>query len=422
MKVCIIGAGYVGMTTGVCLADRGNEITFIELEEEKVKKINKAIAPIHEEGLNALLKKNKERIKATTHYSPLKDAGIIFICVGTPSMEDGSIDLSYVIHTAESIGKEMGEGWKVVVVKSTVTPGTTESTVLPILEKVSGKKMGRDCGLAMNPEFLREGKAVEDFMHPDRIVIGVMEKRSGDMLKKLYEPFNAPLVVTSPSTAEMIKYASNALLAAKISFSNEIGNLCKSMGIDTYEVMKAVGMDHRISPHFLNSGAGFGGSCFPKDVRALISLAHKKGHEMKLLNSIMEVNEEQPLRMITLLEKHVQTVRAKKIAVLGLAFKKGTDDIRESRSIVVIRELMKKEAHISAYDPLAMENMKKMFDNIEYCSTAKDAIRNADACLVMTEWDEFSSLDFSGMKKPIVIDGRRIVREKGDIIYEGICW
>lgn len=410
------------MVTGTCLADIGNGVTFIEVEKEKVENINRARAPIHEEGLDALLKKNRERLKATTEYTPLKNAEIVFICVGTPSMRDGSIDLRYIKKAAEIIGKEIGKEWKTIVVKSTVTPGTTEGIVLPILEKISGKKAGEDFGLAMNPEFLREGKAIEDFMHPDRIVLGVMEKKSEEVLKKLYKPFHAPLLVTTPSTAEMIKYASNALLATKISFSNEIGNFCKIMGIDTYEVMKGVGMDHRISPHFLNAGAGFGGSCFPKDIRAIISLAHEKGYEMELLHSVMQVNERQPLRMIMLLEKHIPTLKGKRIAVLGLAFKKGTDDIREAPSIVVIRELLKRGAHVSAYDPIAMENMKKIFSRIEYCSTAKDAIKDADACLIMTDWDEFSSIDFSVMKKPIIIDGRRMVEKKKDIMYEGICW
>jgi len=422
MNICIIGAGYVGMVTGTCFADMGNNVTFIELEEKKVEKINNAMPPIHEERLDELLRKNMERIKATVDYDALENADIIFICVGTPSMEDGSIDLSYIKNTAKKIGEKLKGKWKTVVVKSTVTPGTTEGIVVPILEKISGKKAGRDFGVAMNPEFLKEGKAVKDFMNPDRIVLGVMEKKSEAMLREIYEPFHAPIFITKPSTAEMIKYASNALLATKISFSNEIGNLCKIMGIDTYEVMKAVGMDHRISPHFLNAGAGFGGSCFPKDLRAIISMAKKKGYEMELLNSVMNVNEKQPLRMINLLEKHIGKLKEKRVAVLGLAFKKGTDDIRDSRAIVVIQELLKREAYVSAYDPLAMENMKKMFGGIEYCSTINDAIKNADACLIMTDWDEFSSINFSIMKKPVVIDGRRVVKDKRGIIYEGICW
>lgn len=422
MNICIIGAGYVGMVTGACFAEKGHQITFIELEEGKVEKINNAIPPIHEEGLDELLKRNIKRIKATTEYASLENADLIFICVGTPSMDDGSIDLSYVKITAEKIGERIGEKWNTIVVKSTVTPGTTEGIVLPIIEKISGKKAGKDFGVAMNPEFLREGKAVGDFMHPDRIVIGIMEKKSEKMLRKIYEPFHAPIFITKPSTAEMIKYASNALLATKISFSNEIGNLCKMMRIDTYEVMKAVGMDHRISPHFLNAGAGFGGSCFPKDLRAIISLANKEGYEMDLLKSVMRINDKQPLRMILLLEKHIPRIKGKKIAVLGLAFKKGTDDIRDSRSIVVIQELLRRGADVYAYDPCAMKNMKKLFDDIEYCPTAEDALKNADACLIMTDWDEFSSLDFSIMKRPVVIDGRNVVKSKKGIIYEGICW
>jgi len=422
MKICVIGAGYVGMVTGVCLADRGNEVTFIDVDRKKVDEINNLSPPIYEEGLEEMLKRNSDKIKATTDYSCLSDTDAIFICVGTPSKKDGSINLEYIREAVKNIGEHAGNKWNAIVVKSTVLPGTTEGVVLPMLEKLTGKKAGIDFGISMNPEFLREGKAIYDFEHPDRIVIGAYDKKSEELLRSLYEPFNAPLFITTPTTAEMIKYASNAFLATKISFANEIGNFCKKMGIDTYDVMEAVGMDHRISPYFLNSGAGFGGSCFPKDVRALISAGKETGSKMSILHAVMDVNEKQPLRMVELLEKHLGNLDEKKVAVLGLAFKAETDDIRESRSIPVIEKLMEKNATISAYDPLAMENMKKIFDDIEYCKSAEDALKDADGCLVMTDWNEFSHLNFGIMKKPVVIDGRRVVEDRDGLIYEGICW
>ena len=422
MNISVIGAGYVGMITGVCFADRGNKVTFIDVDREKVDKINNLLPPIYEEGLEEMLKRNGGKIDATDDYARLPDSDAIFICVGTPSRKDGSINLDYVKEAVRNIGEHMGDKWSVIVVKSTVLPGTTEGVVIPMLEKITGKKAGIDFGISMNPEFLREGKAVYDFEHPDRIVIGSYDRKSEELLRSLYAPFNAPLLVTTPTTAEMIKYASNSFLATKISFANEIGNLCKKLGIDTYDVMKGVGMDHRISPYFLNSGAGFGGSCFPKDVRALISAGETMGNDMDILRAVMNVNDRQPIRMIELLEKHLGNLERKKVAVLGLAFKAGTDDVRESRSIPVMEKLMEENAKISAYDPLAMENMKKIFGSIEYCQSAEDALRDADGCLIMTDWDEFSRLDFDAMKKAVVIDGRRVVENREGIIYEGICW
>ena len=422
MKICIIGAGYVGVVTGVCFADTGNDVTFVDIDKEKVNKINGMTPPIYEEGLEELLEKNAGRRRATTDYSPVEGADAVFICVGTPSNDDGSINLDYVREAVRNIAARIGDEWKLIVVKSTVLPGTTEGMVIPLLEELTGKKAGDNFGVAMNPEFLREGKAIYDFKHPDRIVIGAHDKKSGEMLKKLYEPFNAPLITTTPTAAEMVKYASNAFLATKISFANEIGNLCKKLGIDTYDVMEAVGMDHRISPYFLNSGAGFGGSCFPKDVSALISAGMEAGNEMGILRSVMDVNDKQPLKMIELLEKNTGRLEGKKIAVLGLAFKAETDDVRESRSIPAIKKLIEEHAVVSAYDPLATENMKKIFGDIEYCGNADEALRNADGCLIMTDWEEFSRLNFSVMKKPVVIDGRRVVKDREGIIYEGICW
>jgi len=413
MKVCVVGGGYVGITTAVCFAEMGNEVKIIDIDEEKIDKIKKGEAPIYEEGLQEMLDRNMERIEATTEYEI--DEDIIFICVGTPSKPDGSIELKYVEAAAKKIGEAMKDG-SIVVVKSTVFPGTTQQVVKPIIESY-----GKNFSIAMNPEFLREGKAIYDFMNPDRIVIGVEDEETANILKKLYEPIKAPVLITTPTEAEMIKYASNAFLATKISFANEIGNLCKILGIDVYKVMKGVSMDHRISPHFLNAGVGFGGSCFPKDLRALLAGSRKLGYEMELIDAVLSVNERQPLRIINILEKYMD-VKGKTIAVLGLAFKANTDDVRESRSIPIIKELIKKGAIVKAYDPMAMENMKKIFPDIIYCGSVKEALKNADACLILTDWEEFSEPDFSVMKRKIVIEGRRVLKNREGIIYEGICW
>jgi UDPglucose 6-dehydrogenase len=427
MKISVIGTGYVGTVSGTCFAELGHEVICVDVDRSKVDQINAGVPPIYEDGLSELLKKHAgERIHATSDYDQaVKNSDVSFICVGTPSDSSGNIDLGIVRAASASLGEALKKkkSYHVVVVKSTVVPETTEKVVLPIIEKHSGKRAG-DFGIAMNPEFLREGKAVYDFMHPDKIVVGSLDKRSGDIVASLYSGLECEITRTNPRTAEMIKYVNNSFLATKISFSNEVGNICKELGIDTYEVMKAVGKDFRIGPHFLNSGAGFGGSCFPKDVKALIGKAKELGYEPVLLESVIKVNEKQPSRIVMLLKNRIQNISGKKIAVLGLAFKNDTDDIRESRSIPVIKELLDNGAKVLAYDPMANENMKKVFPSIEYHSSAEDALRGADACLVMTEWDEFKSLDkeFGVMKNRFVIDGRHILAPGKDIEYVGLCW
>jgi UDPglucose 6-dehydrogenase len=427
MKISVIGSGYVGSVTAACFAEVGHEIVCVDIDEKKVEQINAGIPPIYEEGLGDLLRKYAgKKLIATIDYGfAVRETDISFICVGTPSAEDGNIDLSIVRAAATNIGEALvkKKGYHVVVVKSTVVPETTEKFVLPVLEEASGKTAGKDFGVAMNPEFLREGKAVHDFMHPDKIVIGAIDRKSGDLISELYRKFECEVTRTNPATAEMIKYANNSLLATKISFANEIGNICKKLGIDTYEVMAAVGKDFRISPRFLNSGAGFGGSCFPKDVKALIGKAKAIGYSPILLESVIAVNEKQPLLMTEILIRKIGNLAGKKIAVLGLAFKNETDDIRESRAIPVIAELLRLGAKISAYDPMAIENMKRVFPTIEYSGKAEYALKGADACLVMTEWDEFRQLEseFENMKEKIVIDGRRVIEAK-NIDYEGLCW
>ena len=422
MNISIIGTGYVGLVTGVCFAKLGNKVICVDINEKKIEMINKGVPPIYEEGLEQVLVENKNRIEATRDYRyAIQNTDVTFICVGTPSEDDGSIDLKFVEEAAEEIGKQLRnkDGWHLVVVKSTVLPGTTGEVVLPLLERHSGKKAGVDFGVAMNPEFLREGIAVRDFLEPDRIVIGYYDDKSREVLRKLYSSFSCPIVETLLSAAEMIKYASNAFLATKISFINEIGNMCKKLGIDAYEVADGMGLDKRIGRAFLDSGIGWGGSCFPKDLDALISWAKRIGEESNIISSVVEVNKRQPLKMIDLLKKHVPELKGKTVGVLGLAFKPNTDDIRESRAIPVVKQLLKEKAVVKAFDPKAMENFKKMFPQIRYCSSAEETL-DSDAVLILTKWEEFKKLDYT---EKIVIDGRRLLEAKNTAkIYEGVCW
>ena len=313
--------------------------------------------------------------------------------------------------------------YPLVVVKSTVIPGTTEGVVIPLLEENSGARAGMDFPVAVNPEFLREGKAITDFLNPDRIVIGELDKESGDILHELYKDFTAPILRLDLKTAEMIKYASNAFLATKISFINEIGNVCKKMGIDIYRVAEGMGLDPRISPHFLNAGIGFGGSCLPKDIKALIATAKGLGYQPALLESVIRINDEQPLRLVDLAQKKVGALSQKKAAILGLAFKPGTDDIREAPSLKIVKELLRRKAIVKVYDPAAMERVEAIFGSaIEYADSAREAVSDADMVFILTEWDEFKNPALYRGKK--VFDGRRTLSpgEEENWACEGICW
>jgi UDPglucose 6-dehydrogenase len=421
MNLSIIGTGYVGLVTGACFAHLGHTVTCVDVDPEKIQKINQGISPIYEDGLDTLLAANKERITATTDYTTaLQNSSVTFICVGTPSLKDGSIDLSILKEATQQIAMILMDkkSWHLVVVKSTVLPGTTQNIILPILEQYSRKKVGPDMGLAMNPEFLKEGVAIQDFLKPDRVVIGYYDDKGRKTLQDLYKGFSCPLVETSLSAAEMIKYASNTFLATKISFINEIGNLCKKLGIDTYDVATGMGLDTRIGRSFLDSGIGWGGSCFPKDVDALITWAKEQEEPTRIIQSAKSVNVDQPLRLIQLLKKHLPTLKGKTIGILGLAFKPDTDDIRESRAIPIIQELLKDGARIKAYDPQAMQNFKALYPTIEYCDKASDVL-SSDAILITTKWKEFTTLNYHDK---IVIDGRRIPPATKAKIYEGVCW
>jgi UDPglucose 6-dehydrogenase len=423
VKISVVGGGYVGLVSSACFAELGHSVNIIEIDFNKVEAINSGEPPIYEKGLDALLSRHAgENLMATDSYDVIPESDLSFICVGTPPGPDGNADLSMVASASRSIGRYLrdGEGYHVVVVKSTVPPGTTEELVIPtVLEEARGRS--DDIGFAMNPEFLREGMAVYDFMHPDRIVIGSIEGGAGDLAESAYSGIDSPVLRVGIRAAEMIKYASNAMLATKISFSNEVGNICKDLDIDVYEVMRGVGLDHRISPHFLSSGAGFGGSCLPKDVSALIRLAESLGEDPVLLKSVIEVNERQPRRLVKLLEEEVGDLFGKEVAVLGLAFKGDTDDVRDSRAIKVILDLKEKGASVKAYDPLAIPNARKVVPDIKYCRSAAEALEGCDACLIMTEWAEFASLDeeFDMMKSRVILEGRRILSCED---AEGICW
>lgn len=415
MKVSIVGSGYVGTTTALCLSELGHDSTNIDIDEEVVSSLNQKELHLHEDGLQGLLDRHGgERFRASTDYGVVPGTDLTFLALTTPSRRDGSIDLSFMEQGAESLGKALQgkDDSHVVAVKSTVVPGSAER-LGGIIADESGMDLGKELFIASNPEFLREGTAVKDFLNPDKIVIGgKVEAR--ETLKELYSPLldEADLVETGIRTAEMVKYVNNSLLATKISFANEIGNLCKELNVDTYEVMDAVGLDNRIERSFLDAGAGFGGSCFPKDVSAIAAKMRNEGVEPRILGAALKVNEEQPTRIVDLLEKRLGELEGKTVAVLGLAFKPGTDDVRESRSIPLIEELLKRGSSVKTHDPKAEENMKEVFPDLGYAENPEQALDGAEACVLMTDWPQYRDLE---IEIPC-IEGRRMG------IGEGVCW
>jgi|AntRauMinimDraft_3_1070383.scaffolds.fasta_scaffold00031_5 UDPglucose 6-dehydrogenase len=418
MDISVVGAGHVGLPIGIGLSSKGHKICFVDKEDDKVAAINNSESPIYEKDLSEKIEQFSDKIEATTDLEKAIDnSKITLIAVDTPTDSDGSIDLEDIKKCVRDVGKALRskKGYHLVVIKSTIIPTTTEKELIPILEKESQKSVGKDFGVCMNPEFLREGTALDDFLKPDRIVIGEYDSRSGDKLEKLYQGFETPIVRTSLKTAEMIKYASNSLLATKISFINEIGNLCKKLGIDTYEVADGVGLDHRLNREFLNAGCGFGGNCFSKDVSAIKSLAEKNNLKPKILESVIEVNENQKRKMVDMLKQKIGSLENRKIAVLGLSFKPGTSDVRNSPAITLIGELKAEGAKIIAYDPKATENMKQIYPDIEYAETALDALTNVDGALIVTDWPEFEQLNTNDLPEP-TIEGRKMDKT------EGICW
>ncbi|MEM2909610.1 MAG: UDP-glucose/GDP-mannose dehydrogenase family protein [Nitrososphaerota archaeon] len=437
-KICVVGSGYVGLVTAACFASRGMRVTCVDIDKRRVEKIKRGESPIHEPGLEEILTKvtSEGLLKATDEYAEgMEGAKFSFICVGTPSKSDGSIDLSYVTSAAEAVGKSLHLASKnhLVVVKSTVVPGTTSRVVAPILEFSSGMKVGLDFSLTFNPEFLREGSAVEDTFHPDRIIIGEHDRGSGEKLLNLYKDFYGdPLpsyIVTDTVNAELIKYANNAFLATKISFINEIANICQRIpGADVEVIARGIGLDKRIGPLFLRAGLGYAGPCLPKDLSALVNHAQSLGYEPLILRAVQRTNENQPYQVVLLAKNLLKTLKDKKVALLGLAFKPDTDDVRGAISLRLIDMLLKEGAEIAVFDPKGLENAKKLLGNVVlYASSAAECIKGADCCIVVTEWDEFKRLrpeDFIRlMRTPVVIDGRRIYDPRefsGKLVYAAI--
>ncbi|MFC1941884.1 UDP-glucose dehydrogenase family protein [Chloroflexota bacterium] len=427
MRISILGAGYVGIVQAVGMASHRHDVVLVEIDPRRMQLIKQGEAPMQEAGLEPLLKSVLgTKLQVTDKLSAkAADAEVIIICVQTNGRSEGTFELAHLEQaTMDVAGILKGRNnYPVVVVKSTVIPGTTENTVRAILEKHSGEKTGAGFGLAVNPEFLREGKALEDWFHPDRIVIGEHDAASGDKVVAIYKEFDIPVIRVDLKTAEMIKCVSNAFLATKISYINEIGNICKRMGIDIGEIARGMSLDRRISPHFLEAGIGFGGSCLPKDTRALVSLAQELEYEPVLLESVLKLNEQQCLRLIHLAERKAGDLRNKIVAVLGLAFKKDTDDIRESPAIRVVMDLLERGASVSVYDPAAMDNARSFFgERVEYAGSAREAVASAEVVLVITDWDELN--DPALFNGKIAIFGRnldviaRLVNENS----EGICW
>jgi UDPglucose 6-dehydrogenase len=435
LKVSIIGCGYVGLVTGVCLADKGHHVVCVDVDPAKVASINNAVPPIHEEGLPDLLKRNVgTRLSASTDFElSVLNSDLTLIAVGTP-FDGKTIDLTYIKKTAEQIGQVLKgkNAYHVVVVKSTVVPGTTDDVVGPIVAKASGKTLGEHFGLGMNPEFLSEGEAIRDFANPDRIVLGGIDERTIETMAKLYEAFpGVPVLRTNNKTAEMIKYAANSLLATAISFSNEIANLCTALGgVDVVDVLRGVhlmkelgaGKDRARLTSFLGAGCGFGGSCFPKDVKALVAHGQARQLPMQLLQSVIDTNNNQPGRMIGLLQKHYPNLEGLKVAVLGLAFKPGTNDMRESPAIPLVKQLTEAGAKVKAFDPIAMNESKHMLKDVplEYAPSLEAVLEGVDAALLVTRWPEFSKVTELLKPHQLLIDGRRMIEPQLVERYEGI--
>lgn len=408
MKIAVAGTGYVGLVTGVCLASKGHQVTCVDVDEAKIRMMQKGISPIYEEGLEELMHESMDNLTFTTDYaSAYKDANVIFIGVGTPEKKDGSANLTYVYKVAKQIAETV-EHDCVVVVKSTVPIGTNDK-----VEAYLNTNLAHDVriSVASNPEFLAQGTAVRDTLHAARIVLGVETEQAGVVLKEVYADFDAPILVTNRRSAEMIKYASNDFLALKISYINEIANLCEIVGANVEDVAKGMGYDPRIGSRFLNSGIGYGGSCFPKDTKALSWLASFNDNEMKTIKAAIEVNEGQKLKLIKKARKYYDEFEGLTVAVLGLTFKPGTDDLREAPSLVNIPLLLDDGAKVKAWDPVGIKNFKKHYpDEIEYCDTIEETITDADICFIFTEWEDVTQLDVNLykklMKKPIILDGR----------------
>jgi len=433
MNICVIGTGYVGLVAGTCFAESGNDVTCVDIDAKKIDRLNNGDVPIYEPGLEELIKRNKEdgRLKFTTDLSAaVKESLICFIAVGTPPGEDGSADLKYVLEVARGIGRAM-DGYRIIVDKSTVPVGTADKVKAAVRSELQKRGVSYEFDVVSNPEFLKEGAAIDDFMKPDRVVIGVDSKKAAEIMEELYSPFvrtNKPILVMDVKSAEMTKYAANAMLATKISFINEIANLCELVGADVANVRRGIGSDSRIGFEFLFPGVGYGGSCFPKDVQAIIRTGSEYGYDLKILKAVEAVNYRQKEVLVDRILKHFQPsalslqpsgkpLDGKTIGIWGLSFKPRTDDMREAPAITIINRLLEAGAKIKAHDPEAMDEARKVFgDRIVYVKDNYEVVRDADALVVVTEWNEFRRPNFdkmkSLMKSPVIFDGRNIYEPK----------
>jgi UDPglucose 6-dehydrogenase len=413
MKIAVVGTGYVGLVLGACLAENGNDVTCIDKDEAKIRQLRRGVMPIYEPGLEEIVGRNRaeKRLAFTTNLPrAVRTARIIFIAVGTPQHEDGSADLSHVLAVAREIAKAMN-GYKVIVDKSTVPVGTAAR-----VSEVIRRETPHPFSVVSNPEFLKQGAAVEDFLKPDRVVVGVEDEQARQIMVELYAPFTrtgAPIMVMDTASAELSKYAANAILATRISFMNEVANVCEAFGANVDQVRKAIGADRRIGPSFLFPGIGFGGSCFPKDIKALIKFAGDKGYDFRTLKAVDQVNEAQKVRFVSKLEAHFGSLNGKIIAVWGLAFKPRTDDMREAPSIPLINRLLRAKAKVQAFDPQAEHTAARIFGKtVAFADKSYDALKGADALVIATEWNEFREPDFTRMRDlmraPVIFDGRNI--------------
>lgn len=428
MNICVVGTGYVGLVTGACFSEFGNHVTCVDKDEEKIKSLQNNIMPIYEPGLEEMVRRNQsaDMLHFTTDVAEAVEKSLaIFIAVGTPPDGTGSANLAYVYQVAETVGRLMS-GYKVIITKSTVPVGTGKE-IREIVRKNQEEDIPFD--VVSNPEFLREGSAIGDFMRPDRVIFGSDSEQATAIMKDLYSPLyliETPIIHTNVETAEMIKYASNAFLATKISFINEMANICELVGADVHLVAKGMGLDGRISKKFLHPGPGFGGSCFPKDTQAIARLAESYGYQFRIVESVIEVNALQSRRMVDKVENALGDLKGKHLAVLGLTFKPNTDDVRESPSIKIIKMLLEKGATVAAYDPAGMEASKAMLPDVQYAEEMYEVAEGADALIIMTEWNKFRNLDWERMKTllrmPVVFDLRNVyepgkMKEKGFDYY-----
>lgn len=434
MKIAVVGTGYVGLVTGTCFAEVGIDVVCIDVNTQKIENLNKGILPIYEPGLEEMVSRNVEkgRLKFSTSLKDsISECDVAFIAVGTPPGEDGSADLKYVIGVAKEIGANIND-YIVVVTKSTVPVGTAQKVKNAINDELGKRNANIEFDVASNPEFLKEGAAIDDFLKPDRIVIGVESKHAEEIMRKLYKPFllnGHPIIFMDVPSAEMTKYAANSMLATKISFMNDIANLCEIMGADVNMVRKGIGSDARIGNKFIYPGIGYGGSCFPKDVKALIKTASENGYRMQILESVESVNEAQKSVLYNKIIKHFDgNLKGKTFALWGLSFKPKTDDMREAPSLVIIEKLLAAGANVKAYDPVAMKEAKHMLgEQIEYCKDGEECLIDADALLIITEWPEFRSPNFKVMHKllkgNVIFDGRNIydVAEMKELGFDYYC-